>query len=43
MKWTRIVALLCIAASCLAFVGPAWAVKYVALGDSYSSGTGTRT
>jgi lysophospholipase L1-like esterase len=28
---------------CLALAAPAMAVKYVALGDSYSSGTGTRT
>jgi len=43
MKWSRIAALLCVAAACLVFVAPALAVKYVALGDSYSSGTGTRT
>lgn len=43
MKWSRIATLLCAAALCLAFAAPAWAVKYVALGDSYSSGTGTRT
>jgi lysophospholipase L1-like esterase len=43
MKWSRIAALLCVAATCLIVVSPAWAVKYVALGDSYSSGTGTRT
>jgi lysophospholipase L1-like esterase len=30
-------------AACVIFVSPAWATKYVALGDSYSSGTGTRT
>lgn len=43
MKWSRIAALLGVAVCCFAFVSPAWATKYVALGDSYSSGTGTRT
>jgi lysophospholipase L1-like esterase len=43
MKWTRIAALLCAAALCLAFAAQAMATKFVALGDSYSSGTGTRT
>jgi lysophospholipase L1-like esterase len=43
MKWTRISAVLCAAAVCLAFAAQAMATKYVALGDSYSSGTGTRT
>lgn len=43
MKWSRISAVLCVVATCVVFVSPAWAVKYVALGDSYSSGTGTRT
>lgn len=43
MKWSRIAAALCVAAFCLAFAAQASAVKYVALGDSYSSGTGTRT
>lgn len=43
MKWSRIVAVLCVAAACAAFAAPALATKYVALGDSYSSGTGTRT
>jgi lysophospholipase L1-like esterase len=43
MKWSRIAAVLCVAAFCLACAGSAWATKYVALGDSYSSGTGTRT
>jgi lysophospholipase L1-like esterase len=43
MKWKRIAPVLCVAAACLVFVSPAWATKYVALGDSYSSGTGTRT
>ena len=43
MKWTRIAAVLCVAAAFAALAAPAWATKYVALGDSYSSGTGTRT
>lgn len=43
MKWTRIAVLLCVAASFAAFAAPAWATKYVALGDSYSSGVGTRS
>jgi len=43
MKWRRITAVLCVAAFCAALASPALAVKYVALGDSYSSGTGTRT
>jgi lysophospholipase L1-like esterase len=43
MKWSRISAVLCVLAACVVFVTPAWATKYVALGDSYSSGTGTRT
>ena len=43
MKLARLVALLCVLAACIAFVSPAWATRYVALGDSYSSGTGTRT
>src|SRR5690349_21753245 len=43
MKWSRIAAVLCVAAFCLAFAGQAFATKYVALGDSYSSGVGTRT
>jgi lysophospholipase L1-like esterase len=42
MKWIRIAAIVCVAAAWLAFAGAAWAVKYVAMGDSYSSGTGTR-
>jgi hypothetical protein len=42
MKWRRISTVLCLAASCAAFAGHAWATKYVAPGDSYSSGTGTR-
>ena len=43
MKRSHIAAALCVAAFCLAFASQAMAVKYVALGDSYSSGTGTRT
>jgi lysophospholipase L1-like esterase len=43
MKWSRIAAVLCVAAFCLAFAAQAMATRYVALGDSYSSGTGTRT
>ena len=43
MKWSRISAVLCVLAFCAVFANSAWATKYVALGDSYSSGTGTRT
>ena len=43
MKWRRISAVLCVLAFCGAFASAASATKYVALGDSYSSGTGTRT
>src|ERR1700744_6667608 len=43
MKWTRMFAVLGVVAVCLAFAAQAMATKYVALGDSYSSGTGTRT
>lgn len=43
MNWRRISAVFCVAALCAVFAGNAWATKYVALGDSYSSGTGTRT
>src|SRR3954463_16223673 len=43
MKLSRLFAVLCVVAACFVFVSPAWATKYVALGDSYSSGTGTRT
>jgi lysophospholipase L1-like esterase len=43
MKWSRITAVLCVAAAFVVLAAPAWATKYVALGDSYSSGTGTRT
>ena len=42
MKGRRISAALCVLALCLLFASPALAIKYVALGDSYSSGTGTR-
>src|SRR6476660_4771072 len=43
MKLRHWLAMLCAAAACMAFAAPAMAVKYVALGDSYSSVTGTRT
>jgi len=43
MKFTRIAPVLAVVALCAVFAGSAWATKYVALGDSYSSGTGTRT
>src|SRR4051812_3105794 len=43
MKTSRIAAVLCAVALSLVFVSQALATKYVALGDSYSSGTGTRT
>src|SRR4051812_33983567 len=43
MRLSRISAVLCVLAACVVLVTPAWATKYVALGDSYSSGTGTRT
>lgn len=43
MKRNIVVAALCVAAFLTVFASQAWAVKYVALGDSYSSGTGTRT
>ena len=43
MKWRRIAALLCVVAFFACSPRPAMATKYVALGDSYSSGTGTRT
>jgi hypothetical protein len=43
MKWSRIAAVLFVAGLCAVMAGSAWATKYVALGDSYSSGTGTRT
>jgi lysophospholipase L1-like esterase len=43
MKLTRIAAAVAVVAVFLAFAAQAMATKYVALGDSYSSGTGTRT
>jgi lysophospholipase L1-like esterase len=43
MKMRRLAAFVCVLAACAIFAAPAWATKYVALGDSYSSGTGTRT
>jgi lysophospholipase L1-like esterase len=43
MKLRRVLAVLCVVAACVVVVSPAWATRYVALGDSYSSGTGTRT
>ncbi len=43
MKLSRVFAVLCVVAACFVIVAPAWATKYVSLGDSYSSGTGTRT
>lgn len=43
MRFSRIAAVLAVGAFCLVFVAQAMATKYVALGDSYSSGTGTRT
>jgi len=43
MKLTRISAAICVAALFLVFAAQAMATKYVALGDSYSWGTGTRT
>jgi lysophospholipase L1-like esterase len=43
MNLRRLVAVCCVLAACVIFTSPAWATKYVALGDSYSSGTGTRT
>jgi lysophospholipase L1-like esterase len=43
MRWRSSSAVLCVVLGCAVLVAPASAVKYVALGDSYSSGTGTRT
>ncbi len=43
MNWRRISAVLCVVALFAVLTATASAVKYVALGDSYSSGTGTRT
>jgi lysophospholipase L1-like esterase len=43
MNLRRVFAVLCVLAACAISASSAWATKYVALGDSYSSGTGTRT
>jgi lysophospholipase L1-like esterase len=43
MRGRRALAVVFAVAIFAAFGGQAWAVRYVALGDSYSSGTGTRT
>jgi hypothetical protein len=43
MRFSRTSAVFCVVAACVTFCSPAWAIRYVALGDSYSSGTGTRT
>jgi lysophospholipase L1-like esterase len=43
MKWRRISTVLCVMVVFAASASAASATKYVALGDSYSSGTGTRT
>jgi lysophospholipase L1-like esterase len=43
MRLGRTLAVLCVLGACAAFSSSAGAVRYVALGDSYSSGTGTRT
>ena len=43
MNLRRISAVLGVIAACAISASPAFAVRYVALGDSYSSGTGTRT
>ena len=43
MRGRGLLALACAAVVCGASAAPAMAVRYVALGDSYSSGTGTRT
>jgi lysophospholipase L1-like esterase len=43
LKIRATIALVCAATACAAYAAPALAVRYVALGDSYSSGTGTRT
>src|SRR6201989_2027067 len=43
MRLSRIAAALCVVAFFAVFTGSAWATKYVALGDSYSSGVGPRT
>jgi lysophospholipase L1-like esterase len=39
----RLATFICGLAAFVVFAAPAYAVRYVALGDSYSSGTGTRT
>lgn len=43
MRLRRFWAVLCVLVACVVFVAPAAATRYVALGDSYSSGAGTRT
>src|ERR671934_1753211 len=43
MKLSRVLAVLCALVAFGAASSAAYAVRYVALGDSYSSGTGTRT
>jgi lysophospholipase L1-like esterase len=43
MRSSRTLVVLCVLAAGALFSPSAWAVRYVALGDSYSSGTGTRT
>ena len=43
MRSRGTIALACAVAVCAVLAAPAGAVRYVALGDSYSSGTGTRT
>src|ERR1700760_4398981 len=43
MKLGRIAVVVCVVGVFLAFAAQALATKYVALGDSYSSGVGTRT
>jgi lysophospholipase L1-like esterase len=43
MNLRRVLVVVGVLVACAVLVAPAWGVKYVALGDSYSSGTGTRT
>ena len=43
MNLRRFLAVVCVAAFCGFYAAPALATKYVSLGDSYSSGTGTRS
>ena len=43
MNPRRVLAVLCVLVACAFAASPAAAERYVALGDSYSSGTGTRT